>query len=285
MIDKTNITLVAFATDNWSNAAKRFYDQATKTNIFSNIYIVDEETMKKDTDFFKYHLEFTKECSTGFGGYIWKPYILESAFKKFPESDFFMYLDIGSEFNINKNTISRFYEYVSNADKNNIFAFVNRDNERCLSQCSVIDRIYSDAKYSNQFEANTLIFKNNLFSLNIIKEWKEKCVEDNYFNVFPNPKIKCCEYAGEGESLIHIYDQSVLSCILKKYAIAGVLDEASWYLPSASVSEDIRLNVKKYPIFTARNPFLYSVIGKCVQYKNFPICYHDTLCDDIIHVR
>jgi hypothetical protein len=131
-----------------------------------------------------------------------------------------------------------------------------------------------------QFEANTLILKNTKNNLDIIKYWKEKNVENNYYNVNPS-KEKCCDLFG-----LHVWDQPVLSCILKKNGFKGVPDEASWYLPSQSIYSSMEKNINSYPLFTARNPFSYSLIGRCVKYKEHLLCKHNDInCPEMIKTR
>ena len=102
------ITFVVFGNKKWEDALGRITAQAKELNIFSNIYSVNESTLDKDTAFYKQHNDFVNTGIDGYGAYIWKTYILESAFNKFPDSDFFMYLDSGSEFNVNNKTKNRF---------------------------------------------------------------------------------------------------------------------------------------------------------------------------------
>lgn len=279
-----NITLVVFGNKPWENALKRIYNQAKDTQLFNNLFILNEESLDKETDFIKSNHDFINSGVPGYGAWTWKPYIIEKAFKKFPSSDFFMYLDSGSELNIKNSTRGRFFEYVDIADNDSIFGFRNRDQEANLSHCSIIDKIYKAGKHTLQFEANTLIMKNNDMSLNIIKEWKRQVIENGYENVVPKDIYKCCDLFGH-----HLHDQSVLSCLLKKEKVEGINDEASWYLPSYSVDKDININKNKYPIFTARNPFERSLLDKsCIRYKEFSTCLHNSMqydCDETVVVR
>lgn len=278
------IALVSFASQQWEDAAYRFLSQAKNTNIFSNIKIFTENSLNSETSFFKENKDFVVNHPLGFGGWIWKPYIIDWAFNQYKNADYIMYLDIGSEFNINSKTIKRFYEYVLLAENDGVFAFRNRDLEQNLTHCSVIDRIYPEAKNSRQFEANTLILKNNKFVKDIISEWLFFCCDQNYFNINPVNKHQCCEYWGG----THLHDQSVLSCVLKKNNINGISDEASWYLPGYSVSTSIEYNSSNYPIFTARNPYKYSVKDKCLGYKEFYICRHldnNSACEERLQIR
>jgi hypothetical protein len=277
-----NVTLISFGDEKWEKALVRLESQAKQIPFIKNIFILNTELLNKETNFYKDNQDFIDSHPKGHGAWIWKSYIIEKAFEKFPESDFYIYLDSGSELNVNENTVERFLSYFKIAEDQSIFAMVNRDGEKNLSHCSVIDRIYPPAKETNQFEAGTLIFKNDLKSLGIVKEWKRLCIEDDYFNVRPKDIYNCCDLWGG----IHLHDQSVLSCLLKKNKINGIFDESSWYLPSTSVSNDIKSNRDKYPIFTARNPFEYSIINKdCIQYLGFKICIHDGECPDMTVVR
>lgn len=281
---KPTISLVSFFSTSWEKAGKRFLEQAKDTNLFYNIKVFTEDSLEKETKFFADNKEFIAKHRHGFGGWIWKPYIIEWAFNTYTDSDYIMYLDIGSEFNINEDTIDRFYDYVSIAEKDTVFGFRNRDLEQNLTHCSVIENIYSGAKDSRQFEANTLIFKNNKDSVNIVSDWLNNCLDNNYFNISPTDRYNCCEYWGG----THLHDQSTLSCILKKNKIEGISDEGSWYFPGNSISTSISKNRKKYPLFTARNPFEFTLVDKCLGYKDSFICQHsdnNDKCDTRIQVR
>jgi hypothetical protein len=282
MIKKYNITLISFYTEEWKNAYRRFYKHAKDLNIFSNFCILNSVELEKETNFETINKLLINNNPTGFGLFLWKSYIIEYAFNKFPESDYFFYLDIGTEFNINKKTINRLYEYVEDANKNSIFAFRNRDLEENLTHCTVIDNVYPNARNSKQFNAGALILKNNDTSLNIIKEWKKECVKDNYYNLLDNKIDKCCS-SWDGD---HLHDQSVLSCILKKHGIDGIIDEADWYIPGESTSKSISKNRNQYPLFFARNPFLKSILYKeCINYKQFTTCKHGNNCPNVLTVR
>jgi hypothetical protein len=194
-----------------------------------------------------------------------------------------MYLDAGSELNVKPSTEKRFNEYFSIADDRGLFAWTNRDNEERLSRCSVIDRIYPPARGTSQFEGGTLIFKNTQWSLDLITQWKYESMRDNYYNVNPQYSEPCCEYFGS-----HLAEQSVLSCILKKEGIAGIHDEASWYLPSHSVFNDVKSNRDAYPLFSARNKTGKSLIDKdCIAYKEHIVCIHGlgSSCAELARVR
>ena len=286
--------IVVFGNKKYYNSLERFCKQAKNVGIFYNIYAVDEMVLKNDTLFYVENEYILNSDIEGYGGWIWKPYIIESAFKKFPDSDFFLYIDCGAEININYKTIKRFHEYIEIANNDNVLAFRNREEERRLAHCSVIDNIFPEGRDSKQFEANFILLKNNSFSLEIIKEWKHECRNNNYYNILTFDKGQCCDLFG-----FHLHDQPVLSLLLKKININGIPDEAGWYFPSQTISINARDNIKKYPFFMARNPFGYSVLGKCVAYKTanksavnrqgseFKVCMNGIpeKCNNFIRVR
>ena len=164
------------------------------------------------------------------------------------------------------------------AEKNDIFAMLSKDIESNLAHCSVIDRLYPEGKNEPHFQAAFFIFKNNEKSLSIIREWKEECVKDNYFNVNPPELFKCCDFWGN----IHLHDQPVISCILKKHKVEGIQDESSWHWIPGTLEE---LN-NKYPIFHARNQSKQSVLNRyCLEYNEHRKCIHEGNCPDLIKVR
>lgn len=276
------ITLISFGNKAFEPSKVRLYEDAKNTGLFDNIYISGEKELKKDTKFFQDHASILSDKFPGFGGWVWKTYLIESAFKKFPDSDFFVYIDCGSEFNINERSKKRFNDYLDISDEESVLAFRNRDPEYRLSHCSVIENIFPQGRSSNQFNSGLIFLKNNKESLDIIKEWKKYCIEDNYKNLFFDEQERCCNNLS-----IHLPDQSVFSLIMKKNYKDGILDESDWYLPSTTVSRNFYENAYKYPIFHARNIFDHKIAGQCLNYKNFKICVcpNTMFCSRSITVR
>ena len=276
------ITLVTFGDAKYQKAFDRLNNQISKLDFIDNVFIVNEEVLRSNTDFYEKHSEYVESHPYGYGSMIWKPYAVELAFKKFNDSDFFIWMDAGNEFNITDQTKQRFFDYLDMADKEDVFAFLGRDGERNLSHCSVINWIYPEAADSLQVESNFMIFKNNQRSLNLVEEWKKYCVLDNYFGVDPQNTYNCCGYWGG----IHLHDQSVFSCLFKKMGFKAILGEGSWYLPNGVIGDSMNYNRERFPIFIARNPFEFSVVDKdCVVYWSFTHCKHGDDCLDRLYVK
>jgi hypothetical protein len=261
-----NISIVTFGDDKWLGALQRIGLQLKKTELFTNIITLNKKSLDVFCKEFKNtNLEMIKEREKeGYGGYIWKPYIIEKMFYEYPESEYFIYIDSGTEINIDNNSITkkRFLEYIEHANKFDVFCFRNRDKEEMFSHCEEIKDIYPGASGSRGHHAGFIILKNNKRSLQLVKDWKEWGVKSNYKYLFQKYSYKCCDVYFRG-----LHDQSIFSCLLKLNGMHGIDDEADWYHEGYSIFNSISKNQSRYPLFFARNFQEKSVLGNCVVYN------------------
>jgi hypothetical protein len=272
------VVLTSFADTHWENSLKRLKKQASSFNFVTDFELFDETRLEKDTLFFKNNPTLLEKRPYGYGAYIWKTYILQDVFLKHPDANFFIYSDSGNEFNFNEKSYIRFKEYIEIANDKNVFAFMSQYREDEMSHCSVTNSIFLCQKDTKMINAGFLIFKNNKISKNIIDEWQRLCEVNDYYNVETN-KPKCCDYY-----INNITDQAVLSPILKKNNIYGIPNEADWVQCSP---DSIEVNLKKYPVFNARNKNENSITDKCLKYFNSVKCTHNRhdLCDNMLVLR
>lgn len=255
------ISIVTFGDEKWSGAVKRIESQLNDTGLFENILCLNKESLDEFCPEWK--MENSEILNKdGYGLYFWKPYIIQKMFNVYPESDYYIYIDSGSEININSSTIKRFMEYIKYAEVNSAFAFQNRDNERLFTHCEEIDLIFPDAKNTKGHHAGFIIFKNDEKSLKILNDWKFWGKKDDYKHLMQDyHNEKCCEIYFRP-----LWDQSVFSCILKLNGIKTIDDEADWYHEGYSIFNNIWEN-KIYPIFFARNSTDKSIMDKCLVYN------------------
>jgi len=276
-----NITFISFASNSWKNSFTRIKSQIDGLEIFSNIVLFDEHMLKNKTNFYEENKTIFNVFPKAYGGGIWKPYIIEKCFEIYPETDLFFYSDSGNEFFFNAENKNRFNQYTEKAIRDSFLAFRGPVLENKYSHCSVINEIYPNAKDTKQFNSGTLFIKNNKVGKKIIEDWKYFCIKDNYRLILCEEK--CCD-----DFYTNIYDQSILSCILKKYNIEGIQDECDWFLsPPMSKEKNIK-KIQGYPIFNARNPYKYSIIDKCLKYHDGVKCVHfdnDKYCEDTVILR
>lgn len=287
LLNDLKIGIVSFGTASWEDALSRLNKQAIESNIFNKFIFLNSESLNKRTGYLDKNIDFISKNKFGHGYYLWKPYVIEWALENSPECDYILYIDSGSELNINKKTIDRFLEYIDICDKNNILCFETRSFEGEMTPCEVIEKVFPDAYNTRQIMAGISMFKNNSESLKIIKEWKDLCLKDNYSILLPS-NAKCCDrWTG-----IELADQSILSCLLKKHGILPISDETDWYHEGYSIYKDIEDNTNRYPLFAARNPSKDLILGKCVAYKkelkHVKACKHfgeHIMCEGMIVTR
>jgi hypothetical protein len=262
---KMNISVVTFGDEKWSGALKRITLQLKETGLFTNIVSLDKESLEVFCKEFKLeNLDMVKEKEKeGYGGYLWKPYIIEKMFYEYPESEYFIYIDSGTEINIDNDSMTRkrFLEYIEYANKFDVFCFKNRDSEKMFSHCEEIKDIFPGASESRGHHAGFIILKNSNKSLQLIKDWKKWGIKDNYKYLFQKYNYRCCDNYFRG-----LHDQSIFSCLLKLNGISGIDDEADWYHEGYSIFNNIWEN-NMYPIFFARNSTDKSIMGKCLVYN------------------
>lgn len=260
------VILVSFADITWKNAFVRLKKQIEPFKSISNIEFFDEHRLKNETNFFINNPKLLELRPYGFGAWIWKTYIIEYAFLKYPDADFIVYTDSGNEFNFNERSNDRFLEYIKFADQHNVFAFMSQYDECQMTHCSLIDSIFSKSKNTKMINAGFLIFKNNKKSINVVSEWQKECEANDYYNVETNKPICCNRYMN------NLSDQSVMSLVFKKNGLGGILDEADWIQCS---DQPIAYNLKKYPVFNARNKTQNTIVDKCLKYFDSVKCIHD----------
>jgi hypothetical protein len=267
------ITLVIFADKNFKNAISRVISQAKSANVFSNIFILNENLLDKRVSYSVRHRPLLDELPNRYGGILWRTYVIQEAMSEHPDSDFFLYLDAGSEFNISPSTLTRLAEYFEICDSQDLLAMQSRDSEDVMTPCWVIEDISPNSKKEKHFNSGAFFIKNTEFSKRFILEWQDLCIKNEYFYIRSLPDKACCEeWSG-----INLSGQRVFSCLLHKYNIVGIEDEADWYFESAKVSRYMEENKRMYPIFHARNFFKTSLLDSCLRYKNALI--HNRLCD------
>jgi hypothetical protein len=263
--------LLSFGDPAWENSFIRIKNQIEPFNQVKNVELFDIKKLNEETLFFKNNPTLLDKRPYGYGAWIWKTYILQNAFIKHPNADFFIYSDSGNEFNFNKNSCARFEEYIDIAGDKNAFGFMSQYREDQMSHCSVANNIYPGPKDTKIINAGFLIFKNNQISKDIINEWQYLCEVNDYYNVEVN-KPKCCDYY-----INNLSDQAVLSPILKKNNIYGIPDEADWIQCSP---ESVDVNLEKYPVFNARNKTEESVVNRCLKYFDSVKCRHSSTGED-----
>lgn len=197
------------------DAGNRLLNQAKSLNLFDECYLITDEDLKKDNDFWQKHKDFIENNYKGYGFWIWKPYIIQKYMKKINNGDVLLYLDAGCEIDIRKkNKINEIFDIVKTDyilgteaggclekhwTKRDIFIKLDCDNEKYYN--------------SIQRQGGTNAFLKCNKTIKLIDKWVYFSSKYNLINNSPSinenyPDFQC-----------NRHDQSIFSLLTKKYNI------------------------------------------------------------------
>ena len=93
---------------NYRKALVRIEAEVAAMDFFDS-YTISNET--KIPEFIDFHQEFFSGNKTGFGFWIWKPYLVGQALEAMADGDILLYCDSGCQFNVNERSLKRLQEY------------------------------------------------------------------------------------------------------------------------------------------------------------------------------
>lgn len=231
---------LTFADGNFSmrQAGKRILKEALRSGYFSSVKIENMKSIKEENfNFWVEHKDFltSSKKSVGFGNYLWKPFIVNKHLNSIPEGDALLYLDAGCHLNFKTQaSISRFDEYIEIVDgqdslatqlQNGTFG-IDDLRERTWTSPSLAQELDVSEKNldSNQIQAGILFLKNVELNRYLAAEWLKYSTLDRYR--YLETEIWIDE---EGKTCTSRFDQSIFSCLAKKYEITLIPDETYFY--------------------------------------------------------
>jgi len=247
---------LTFAEGNFSmrQAGKRILREALQSGYFSSAKIENRKSIEKeDFDFWLEHKDFltSSKSPVGFGNYLWKPYIVDKHLNSIPEDDALLYLDAGCHFNFKTQaSITRFHEYIEIVDGQDSLATqlqsgafgIDDLRERSWTSPSLVEElnVAQNNLDSNQVQAGILFLKNVEPNRSLTAEWLKYATLDRYRYLKMENWIN-----EEGERCTSRFDQSIFSCLAKKYEITLIPDETYFYPNWSDSGSD-------YPIWAMR---------------------------------
>lgn len=207
------ILAVTFGDDNFSQSrdynlkSALIYGKVDKVKKYSRADL-DSEFCEKNKDILA--------AKRGGGYWIWKPYIINDAFKNLSDGDYLVYADSGSFY---KKDIHLLTDYMS---ANGIEVFLNEleHEEGKYSKRDAFVYMGMDDKgiaKTKQYEASFLLVKKNSNTKRFLKEWLEFSCDKRIISDDENT-CKLANYEGFIENR---HDQTVLSILAKKYQYQG----------------------------------------------------------------
>jgi hypothetical protein len=259
-ISNSKIALVAFANSEsrWSKALKRLGREAHKSGFFDYVFLMSENelrTLLSDQD-----LNFIETHSTGYGYWIWKPYLILNAFASNSDLDIVVYLDSGCQLNWKKKATIRFRNYISLVRDQGFLAFQLPNIERFWTDANMLRELNIDESVSDsgQIAGGVLMFRRDI-GVNLCQKWLQLMQEGDHKYLLGSGQSEL-----DGSLVQHRHDQSILSLIVKSQSsltfIPGEEIEFEYYDEKTS----------DYPIWAARNPSQIrvgtnSLVGKALR--------------------
>lgn len=256
----SKVYLCSFASPDLKLSVNRFIKQSHELKFYDEVKVFGWKDLSLEK---KKQIQsiFNKGQKRLYGYGSWKAEIILSYLDKIPKNSILQYSDIGCIFNANGR--ERLKEYIQITDKKNILAFkysdpkLNFKNEYKFqiyfeNQYTKADAWEyfnidnnSDILKTEQIWSGTMFFKNNIYTKEILNNWKKALNVTNLIDDTQSMKKNHPNF------IEHRHDQSMLSLIFKKENIFCLsVSECEW------VELDNKRtwsHLKNYPILAKRD--------------------------------
>jgi hypothetical protein len=220
--------------ENWHQAVERVKNDVDGLQIFDHIMGYTDLDLKTDPEFWNIHGEMA-ERETGFGLWIWKPYLILRTMKLMNYGDVLLYYDAGCTLKDStsdyKTRQEDMFKLLKRAQKNDIVFSSTFQLERHYSKMDLVEHLEMnspDVLNSIQAQAGILFIKKTHTTINLLTEW---------YNTMHNYSL--CDDSG---SKYHVdaydyhdsrRDQSVFSLLVKKHGLyyGNMLEKDDELLP------------------------------------------------------
>lgn len=226
-------------------AAHRLAGEARRSELFQTSESITHKDLFRDhPDFAARHASRLNAATRGFGYWLWKPYLLDSALRE-ASADYLLYLDAGCVLNLSSaRARQRLDEYHDIADQNGLAAMQIHHREQAWCKSDTMDRLGLDelGRSSGQIESGIILIKRSSTTQDFVRTWLEISEEDD------------CRYLDDSPSTLpnhpdfkdHRHDQAVLSCLCKVAGVVPIADE-TYFAP------DWAIGGADLPIWAARH--------------------------------
>ena len=241
-------------------AARRLGKEATKTNLFKQVHVLDEKWLIDcDTQVYKQIQSYrSRGLYRGFGYWAWKPAILRWANNLYP-NDQILYMDGGSHISSKEQDRRVIQQLLDSSINNHGLAWeLNSHKEVEWCKKEVLEKLDKQNKYyeEDQLQASYICLPPSNKREKFIKEFYNLALEDGGFNFSDEIRVKQFDRFIE-----HRHDQSNFSLLWKKYKFGNQPDLT--YPPSQN----------QFPILTTRNNTGLNVNAPKICFKIAKIYY------------
>lgn len=218
------ITLVTFGggLEKFRKAARALANDACKCGFFKEVLLYSDSPQPakhlhknvkniipnwSNTD-----LQFIKNNPRGFGYWLWKPIIINSALRSMKEGDFLVYLDGGCE--ISPIGTKRLHQYIKMCSESSGLFFQLQHIEEMFTKNDLFEYLETPKaqRISPQIQATIFVIKN----CQEIRAWAEKWLALSRFDSMRFLTDENSKFKQSSQFIEHRHDQSILSLTVKQ---------------------------------------------------------------------
>lgn len=250
IITKPKVNFISFGgpTQYYHDALSRICNEAKNFNIFDEIKRMTEIDLKNDKEFWMKHNNFIENNKTGYGMWIWKPYIIKKQLERMRDNDILLYADAGCTLNLNgKNRLEQYIQMLREGD--GIICFQMPHLEKFFTKMDMIDYMNAhEYKSTGQINATSFLIQKRPNTVELVNKWYN--ISCNY-NLLDNSQSIIENDPG---FIAHRNDQSIWSILCKSYKCTPLEDETWLFYEGYGIT---------FPIWATRrflnNPINYKI--------------------------
>ena len=214
---------ISFGNEKYKECVKRIEKEAQQFTLFQKIKVYQPDDLK-DTPFWKAHGEFIQNNPTGYGYWIWKPYIVLRTLEKMKDEDILVYADAGCT--IHSSGRNRFMNYLEIVRKSPFGILTFQLQHELEKMYTKLDTLYHFRGHSNaricnttQIIATAFVIRKCEHTMKIVQEWYKAA--SNYHLLDDSPSV----LPNDPIYKTHKHDQSLFSILVKKHGAEYLQDE------------------------------------------------------------
>lgn len=216
-----SVCLTSFSTPDYKPYLNKLIKSARKFGIKKTlIYGINDLTK---AEFYRKHYT-TFQQKTGFGYWLWKPFFVNKALSEIKYGDVLFYVDAASLFIADPGPLVN----IALTNESGIVAFDAwpMQNRQWTKRDTFINMNCDDQRFwdAKHVIATLFLIRKTDFTVDFFSEWLKEC--ENVQSLSDNPNVH--EKENFSDFVSHRMDQSILSILIKKYAVETYRNPSKW---------------------------------------------------------
>ncbi|MBP8080833.1 MAG: hypothetical protein KAY12_01645 [Arenimonas sp.] len=208
---------------NYRNSLARIEQEVAAMDFFDSYTISNETSLPEFIDF---HREFFSGNRTGYGFWIWKPYLVGQALEAMADGDILLYCDSGCQFNINERSLKRLQEYFDMlaASEHATLSFELIHKERDWTKRDCFEALGAQVDDSRQLVGGIFLIQKCQAATDLIAGINQ-LISSRQYSLFDNSPTVAPNEPSFAE---HRNDQSIFS-LKRKLAGTLIIPDETWF--------------------------------------------------------